>query len=270
MPDTSPRQVTRAQLLDVAGEDPWLRWALADPLPGQAVLHEGVAVVQRLGHRPGLWALPLRPGMRPDRLPDPAGLAEEAERVASALRAVRESGLLAAWGVLSASVPQEHAAVGHVELPLSDQGGDWEWMWTTEAPPARADEDRLVLLDDRTDAAELIAFAHAHNPRVWTRIGEGEIVRWVGVRDEGGRLLAVGGAEREGSGVPHLAGILTAGPARGQGWGETVSSALSRWSVAEHGVCTLGMFSDNDVARRLYRRLGYRTARAWHSRHLAD
>lgn len=290
MPLTPLRRVTRADLLAVDADDPWVRWALADPLPGQAVLHEGVAVVQRLGHRPGLWVVPLRPGMpsgevlahpadltaptdladiaHPADLADPSDLAEEAGRVASALRAVREAGLLRAWGAVSASVPQEHAAVGHAELPLSDQGGEWEWMWTTTAPPTRADEARLVLLDDHDDAAELIAFSQEHNPRVWTRIGEGEIVRWVGVRDEGGELLAVGGAELEGSGVPHLAGILTASHARGQGWGETVSAALTRWSVTEHGVCTLGMFSDNEVARRLYRRLGYRTARAWHSRHL--
>ncbi|GAA5163567.1 GNAT family N-acetyltransferase [Ornithinimicrobium tianjinense] len=141
-------------------------------------------------------------------------------------------------------------------------------MWTTAAPPVRPEEERLVLLDDRADAQELLAFAHAHNPRVWTRIGDGEVVRWLGVRDAAGQLLAVGGAEQEGSGVPHLAGILTATHARGQGWGETVTAALTRWSVAEHGVCTLGMFSDNDVARRIYGRLGYRTARAWHSRQL--
>lgn len=269
MPHTLLRPATRADLLEAAGDDPWVRWALADPLPGQAVLREGVAVVQRLGHRPGLWVVPLRPGLPPGQAPsDPGELAEEG-RVARTLQAVREAGLLPAWGARSASVPQEHAAIGHAELPLTDQGGDWEWMWTTDAPPARPPEDALVLLDDRADAAELTDFSQTHNPRVWTRIGEGEVVRWVGARDRDGRLLAVGGAELESSGVPHLAGIVTAVPARGQGWGETISSALTRWSVAEHGVCTLGMFSDNDVARRLYRRLGYRTARAWHSRHLA-
>lgn len=262
------REVTRVELLRSAGDDPWVRWALADPLPGSAVVHEGVAVVQRLGHRPGLWVLPLRPGLPPGQAP--TDLAEEAGRVASALRAVRAAGLLDAWGAMSASVPQEHAVVGQAELPLTDRGGDWEWMWTTTTPPPRPGEERLVLLDDRDDAEELTAFAREHNPRVWTRIGEGEVVRWVGVRDRRGELVAVGGAELEGSGVPHLAGILTAVPARGQGWGETVSSALTRWSVARHGVCTLGMFSDNDVARRLYHRLGYRTARRWHSRHLAD
>ena len=125
-----------------------------------------------------------------------------------------------------------------------------------------------MVLDDRADKAELLDFAHAHNPRVWTRIGEGAVTRWVGVRDADGSLLAVGGAEREDSGAPHLAGIVTATHARGQGWGSVVSAALTRWAVAAHGVCTLGMFSDNEPARRLYRRPGYRTARRWCSRHL--
>lgn len=272
MPPTStspaPRRVSRADLLALAGDDPWVRWGLGDPLPGAALVHRGVAVVQRLGHRPGIWVAPLRPRRPADAVPEGADLADEAGRVADALQHVVDTGLLEVWGARSASVPQEHAAVARAVLPLTEEGGDWEWMWTTTAPPPDPREARLVLLDDRADAEDLAAFANTHNPRVWTRIGEGAVTRWVGARDADGALLAVGGAEREDSGVPHLAGILTATHARGQGWGGVVSSALTRWAVSGHGVCTLGMFSDNERARRLYRRLGYRTARRWCSRSL--
>lgn len=268
VPTTLLREVTKTELVRFAGDDPWVRWALADPLPGRAVVHSGVAVIQRLGPRPGMWVAPLRPTAAAAGPTGEGETQEEACRVASALRAVREAGLLQAWEARSASVPQEHAEVAHAELPLTDQGGDWDWMWTTTAPGPRPGEDRLVILDDRADAEELQAFSSTHNPRVWTRIGVGEVVRWVAARDDEGRLIAVGGAELEGSGVPHLAGIVTATQARGRGWGEAVSAALTRWAVEQHGVCTLGMFSDNAVARRLYNRLGYRTARAWHSRHL--
>lgn len=260
--------VTYADLRSLSSDDPWLRWGLPDPLAGHALVHSGVAVVQRLGHRPGLWVAPLRPGTEPDAVPRGERLVEEAGRVRSALQHVKDEGLLTRWEARSVSVPQEHAAVGHEVLPLSDQGGDWEWMWATTVPAPLPGEESLVLLDDAADADELRAFSHEHNPRVWTRIGEGVMSRWVGVRDEDGGLLAVGGAETERSGVPHLAGILTATHARGRGLGELVSAGLTRWALAEHGVCTLGMFSDNDVARRLYARLGYRTARAWHSRQL--
>ena len=61
-PATRAETVGRARLLDLAGDDPWVRWGLGDQLPGEALVHEGVALVQRLGHRPGLWVAPLRPG----------------------------------------------------------------------------------------------------------------------------------------------------------------------------------------------------------------
>lgn len=262
------REVSRAELVATGGNDPWLRWAVPDPVP-HAVLAEGVAVVQRPGRRRGFWVAPLRPDRPPGSAPDSSGLAEERERFVAVLRAVVQAGLPERWGATSASVPQEHAAVARSVLDLTDQGGDWEWMWTTTAARPDPREARLVELDDRGDAEELLAFAQAHNPRVWTSIGEGQVVRWVGVRGVDGELVAVGGAELEATGVPHLAGILTATHARGQGWGEVVSSALTRWAVDRDGVCTLGMFSDNATARRLYLRLGYVTARAWHSRMLS-
>lgn len=59
-----------------------------------------------------------------------------------------------------------------------------------------------------------------------------------------------------------------AGPHRGQGLGVAVTAGLTRRGIAGSGVCTLGMYSDNDLARRLYTHLGYRTAYAWCSRRL--
>jgi predicted GNAT family acetyltransferase len=45
-----------------------------------------------------------------------------------------------------------------------------------------------------------------------------------------------------------------------------VTAALTRAAVAEAGVCTLSMYSHNDVARRLYTGLGYGRTHAWSSR----
>ena len=104
---------------------------------------------------------------------------------------------------------------------------------------------------------------------MWTEIGTGRMKRWIGLRDASGALIAVGGAEWEDSDVPHLAGIVTAQARRGEGLGAVITAGLTRWSIEEHGVCTLGVFSDNTVALRLYARLGYRTGRAWASRRLA-
>lgn len=260
------------ELLDLSGEDPWVRWALPDPLRGEVWVHEGVAMVERVGRRRGFWVAPLRPGMQ--QLAGgadltPADLTDEADRVRAALTQLRDDGHLDRLGSQSVSVVQEHGPVAHEVLELG-QGGDWDWMWTTTAPPVAPGERDVVELDDTADAAELRTFSTTHNPRVWTEIGTGRVRRWVGIRDEDGRLLAVGGAEAEETGVPHLAGIVTDADLRGHGLGTAVSAALTRWAVAQHGASTLGMFSDNGAARSVYRRLGYRTARAWHSRQLLD
>ena len=53
---------------------------------------------------------------------------------------------------------------------------------------------------------------------------------------------------------------------RGRGLGLAMTAHLTRLAVGLDGVCTLGMFADNDVARRLYHGLGYVTAHAWCSR----
>ena len=48
-----------------------------------------------------------------------------------------------------------------------------------------------------------------------------------------------------------------------------MTAHLTRLAVSADGVCTLGMFASNDVARRLYHGLGYVTAHAWCSRQVA-
>ena len=254
-------------LLARSGDDPWVRLSLADPLRGEVWVHEDVALVEHHARRRrGWWVAPLRGGMR--QLTSPDDLAEEGGRVRSALLALRDEGHLERLGTESVSVVQEHGAVAHEVLDLGD-GGDWDWMWTTTAPPVHPREREVVELDDTADAEELTAFATTHNPRVWTEIGTGRVHRWVGIRAADGSLLAVGGAQAEETGVPHLAGILTHTERRGEGMAAAVSALLTRQAVHEHGACTLGMFSDNHAARALYTRLGFRTARAWQSRRLA-
>ena len=250
------RLTRHAELLALAGDDPWVRWCLPDPFRGEVWVHDGVALVQRLQRRPGFWVAPVGAD-RPD----------ESERVRSALLALRDGGHLARLESAVVSVVQEHAPVAHEVLDLGD-GGDWEWMWSTAPPPTDPRDADVVVLDDTDDADELTTFTRTHNPRVWTEIGTGRVRQWRGLRDGSGSLVAIGGAEAGDAGTPHLAGIVTASTHRGQGLGSVVSSSLTRWALEQHGVCTLGMFSDNATARRMYERLGYRTARAWHSRAL--
>lgn len=248
------RITSRDQLARLANGDPWVRWVVPPELP--PVWFDGqVAVIQRGGQRPGFWVTPL----------DRAEVA--AEQLRPGLEWLAASGLLEQPGVTAVSGPLPHAALLESVLGLTD-GGDWEWMWTDTAPPVDPREADIVELDDRDDGPEIEAFSRANNPRVWTEIGTGRMQGWLGLREETGALIAVGGAEREATGVPHLAGIVTAVNRRREGLGSVISAALTRRAIAEDGVCTLGMFSDNDTARRVYHRLGYRTARSWASRRL--
>jgi len=164
------------------------------------------------------------------------------------------------------SVPRGLEQVVAERLPLGSRGGEWDWMWTRVAPPVMAGEERIeVLYPSGRDEAE--AFLTVHSPRThgqpFARPGQ----RWVAVRDpRTGALVALGSSEPCAAGTPTLTGIAVAEDQRGAGWGTAVTAHLTRLAVDEVGACALGMFADNDVARRLYHRLGYTTGMEWTSR----
>ncbi len=145
--------------------------------------------------------------------------------------------------------------------------GEWDYMWTEEEPPdppagpvsdGLAGPD-LVELDDAADAGTIEAFGRAHNPAFEGFPGWGYAQLWLGAYHQGA-LVAVGALHTLGSGVPHLAGIVTHGARRGQGLGAALVRELTRRAIAVAGVSTLGVHHHNAAAIRLYRRLGYRTA----------
>lgn len=244
---------SHAELLDLTGGDPYVRLGIPDPLPTTALLGTRAVAVERHGWRHGFVVLPL-----------PGGGVHD---VANLLVALRDEGHLRERGVRSLTVPQPYAALLPRLFELGP-GGDWEWMWTTEPPQPVPGEERLVPLDDDLHARELEGLSRAHSPRGEGDPGSGTTLHWLGVRDARGALVAAGGLQRLASGAPHLAGIVVATPLRGAGLGAAVSAGLTRLALTDSGVSTLGMYSDNAPARRLYRRLGYRTAYGWSSRRL--
>ncbi len=164
------------------------------------------------------------------------------------------------------SVPRGLMPVVAARLDLGDRGGEWDWLWTREVPPVLPGEEHVVRLDPcARDEAE--AFLAAHSPRTHGQPFARPAQRWVAVRDpRTAGLVAVGSSEPSAAGTPTLAGIATAAARRGEGWGAAVTAHLTRRAVDEAGACALGMFADNDVARRLYHRLGYTTGMEWTSR----
>lgn len=148
-----------------------------------------------------------------------------------------------------------------------DGSGRWAFMWTTserDLPPA---PDGVVELDDVTDAVEIETFGRSHNPDFEGFPGRGYARLWLGVRDAGG-LAAVGAVHVLPTGVPHLSGIVVRPDLRRTGLGTRLTAELTRRAIAAAGVCTLGVYSANGVALRLYERLGYATAHHLHTRNL--
>ncbi len=243
---------THADLLKLTGGDPFVRWGIPDPLSGAALANDGAVAIERFGRRGrGMWVFPVASGGGMDDIRD---LLEQL-----AAGPVRD---LAITGI---SVPQGYQGLLD-ETFGSGPSGDWDWMWTAEAPPQVSLEDRLIQLDDTADAEELTALASTHSPTGEGDPGTGRTQLWLGLRNTRGELTAAGAMQLWESGAPHLAGIVTHADYRGQGLGRAVTAGLTRHAVAEYGVCTLGMYSDNAPARAVYTGLGYRTAYAWHSR----
>jgi ribosomal protein S18 acetylase RimI-like enzyme len=62
---------------------------------------------------------------------------------------------------------------------------------------------------------------------------------------------------RQPDGTGHVRGVAVAESQRGRGLGRELSRALTRAAMADSGVCSLGVYVDNEPALRTYRSLGY-------------
>jgi ribosomal protein S18 acetylase RimI-like enzyme len=244
-----------AELLRVTRDHPFVRWEVTEELADTWWSTSGAVAFQRtrkalrrtvnlLGDDQGVARLL-------DRLPE---IADEVDPGRKAF---------------SVSVPQ------HLESLLRDRyrvldGGDWDWFHTTTAPADDPSHDLVRPIDDVARAGEVRAFLAAHSPTADTDPGGGE--RWFAVEEpggpggRGGTLVALAAWGTTRAGAPHLSSVAVDAGLRGRGLGRTIVGALTRLAVAEAGLCTLGMYSHNEVARRLYLSLGYERVCAWSSR----
>lgn len=161
----------------------------------------------------------------------------------------------------------EHPATPPAAWDWADHH-DWHWMVTQTAPEPGA--RRVAHLDEERDASAIHALLDLANPDSFARPGAPGVAVWLGVRDQDGGLRAVGALQPMHDATLHVRGVAVLPAARGQGIGRDLSAALTRHSL-EHGsgVATLGVYTDNEVAVRLYTRLGYRVAHTFRSGVLA-
>jgi RimJ/RimL family protein N-acetyltransferase len=160
-------------------------------------------------------------------------------------------------GVDASSVTLPRDADRHLPEHRLETRNDWEWFFIRTPPAAVPHEDRAVVLE-RPHWPEVTELLDRASPRHDVRPGETGVLRWVGIRDGSGRLAAVAAHAEHVKGVPHLASIATAPEHRQQGLGAAVTAAITRRCLAEGRTpVTLGMYSDNEAARRVYLRLGF-------------
>lgn len=191
------------------------------------------------------------------------------EGAASAALAVLVGGLADGVAPEWFSTPPE----GELEPPPGYRFGGtgrWTFMWTTQpviqggAQPSHPQPSEQ--LDDADDAAEIEAFGRAHNPDFEGFPGRGLATLWLGRRDASGALVAAGGLHTLANGAPHLAGLVVDRAQRGRGLGLALAAELTARALAEGGLCTLSVYTDNVGAIRLYERLGYRRGRDFETR----
>lgn len=243
------RLASHAALLEATGGDPFVRFDLPDPLEHPAWSLGAAVAVPRRTHTRRLGLLVMGP-------------AEDAGALVGRLVHDR---LLPELGGYTVSREAFPAVAGH--LPPGE-GSEWEWLYAASPPPIVPAESRLVPLshDDREDIHSLLALA---NPGTDARPFEFPDQQWVGARDASGSLVACGVREPNLAGWPILSGITVHPAQRGTGLGLAVTAHLTRAAVHDIGVYTLGLYSHNDLARRVYHGLGYGGDHPWSSRRLA-
>lgn len=240
------------RLLAATGESPFVRYEIPESGADPWWELDGAVALRRRRHRDG------RPGWL--LLGADAGVTGLVNALGQLASADGATPLGTPFGV---TIPRRLG-------PLLDRhfrvqgGGDWDWFWTTSPPVGTAELAAVVPLDHVGRSDEVAAFLATHSPTADTP--PGGVERWFAIENADGRLAAVTAYGSTATGAPHLSSVAVDTSLRGRGLGRTIVAAVTRLAVTEHGVCTLGMYADNTVARALYRSLGYIDACAWASR----
>ncbi|GIH11788.1 hypothetical protein Rhe02_98550 [Rhizocola hellebori] len=136
----------------------------------------------------------------------------------------------------------------------------WDFRWTTSVAPPQPGQDEVVQVHDMEAVNGLLDEGF---PDSSVRPGDPIVLSWYGIW--AGRQLVACGADRStrppGSDAPPSTGMIggvAVHPAhRGRGLAAAVSAALTTRLVTSYGLCCLGVMAGNEVATRIYLRLGY-------------
>jgi predicted GNAT family acetyltransferase len=109
-----------------------------------------------------------------------------------------------------------------------------------------------------SDAADMVALAELTAPGPLKRRAH-ELGRFIGVRDEQGRLIAMAGERFRPTGFIEISGVCTHPDAQGRGLAAALTSHIAAGIQAQGCGAVLHVRHGNDNAKRLYDRLGFTT-----------
>ncbi|MPV39058.1 GNAT family N-acetyltransferase [Georgenia subflava] len=139
-------------------------------------------------------------------------------------------------------------------------GGSWDWLACDSQPEQRLGEDRAEILGTGTGALAAAGAVLARGYPERSDRDDDATRTWWGWRTADGELVAVLAARlasADGSGV-HLSAVTVVPEHRRRGIASALTAAATRWGLAQGPLVHLGIWSDNDAARTLYLRLGFR------------
>jgi GNAT superfamily N-acetyltransferase len=242
-----------ARLVELSGGDPWVRFGL-DPAAVPPAWHDagtGLLVIGRSSGAHGT-SLVLLPGPASG-----AGAGPDADRALAATVALARR-QRTRW----LTAPRAWSGQVRDRLAPPGPGVGWDWMWTDRPPgPPGLPPDPQVTDLDGTDPATIAELRRLlrHSPRHTAVPGAPDVAGWVGVRASG-RLVACAAWVEPVPGVPLLASVAVHRDARRHGLAAAVTTTIARRALAAGApAVTVDLYADNDAARRVYRRLGFRT-----------
>jgi GNAT superfamily N-acetyltransferase len=172
------------------------------------------------------------------------------------------------------------AAFPHLPVGLRPvEHWEWDWWITTDAPPPRPGEGRVV--DLAADDPRIAALLAEASPDAMVRPGDPRILGWAGIEAGAVRGAALDGADPSRSGdelvavaalttmrpgVPHLGSVATLPSWRGLGLARDLCGFMTRRALSGGApAVTLGMHAANRTARGVYESLGFRLGYRWAS-----